>query len=193
MHGYARNARLARHPVHVPVGDLLTLSGIAVVAPAVERAADAVAFDAPADADVRAEVRAVGVDHVRRAVLTAEQDDVPAEDVERTHLARRQVTRLRHDEPAVRDGKRETAFARRAAYDRAAAAIHQRLRVLRHREPAERLVAVLADRHGCSWVLRRLRGRVATACRRALRRASGRCVRQAAAAHRCRRRTPRPR
>src|SRR4029079_10456963 len=105
--GIRVDARLAGDPVHVAVRDLVALPAVAVVAPAVERAPDAVALDPAADTDMRAEVRAVRVDHVRRAVLAAEQDHVGPEDLERAHLAGRQVARFGDDEPAVRNRERE--------------------------------------------------------------------------------------
>ena len=153
MQGYGVDARLARDAVHVAVGDLVALPAVAVVAPAVERAADAVVLDPAADGEVRAEVRAVRVDHVRRAVVAAEQDHVAPEDLERAHLARRQVARFGDDEPAVRDREREARLARRAPHDRAAVAVDQRLGIPRHREPVERLeTVVVGDRHGDSLV-----------------------------------------
>ena len=99
---------LARDPIHVAVGDLVALAAVAVVAPTVERAADAVALDPTADPEVGAQVGAVGVDHVRAAILAPEQHDV----LRRTpgigaHLARGQVTGLGDDEPAVGDRERE--------------------------------------------------------------------------------------
>ena len=52
----------ARDAGAAAVGDLDARAGRAVVAPPVERALDAVALDPPADREVGAEVRAVGVD-----------------------------------------------------------------------------------------------------------------------------------
>ena len=187
------DARLRRHALHVAVGDLVALAAGAVVAPPVERAPDAPVFDASADADVRTEVRAVRVDHVRRAVGAAEQHHVGAEHLERAVLAGDEVTRLGDDEPAVRDREREARFARLAAHDRPATPIDERLRIARHREAGERFVLVTWSTCMRLRTFRRARARVPAERRRALLRWSGRSVRRAAPTRRDPRRTPRPR
>src|SRR5262249_37784001 len=77
-------------------------------APAVERAADGVADDAAAFAEVGAEVRAVGVEGVRGAGGVAVEDEVVVEVAERACLARGELVGAGDDEPAVgqtREGK----------------------------------------------------------------------------------------
>ncbi len=80
------------------------LDAAAVLAegPAVERAAEALPLDLAADAEVGAEVRAVGIDQAGQARRRAVEDEVPAEQVQRPDLAGQKVGRLGHDEPAVR-------------------------------------------------------------------------------------------
>src|SRR5262249_49406422 len=106
LHGVAARAhslRRAREPGH------LDQAAAAVEAPAVEGTADAVALDLPADAEVRAEVRAVRVEHAGGAVLPAERDELAAEVAERLHVARREVGGEAEAVPAV--GRRGEGIA----------------------------------------------------------------------------------
>jgi hypothetical protein len=112
----------------------------------VERAADALALHLAAHAEVRAEVRAVRVDHARLARFGTEEHDVTAEHVQRHRLTRVEVAALRDHEPAVGHGEGEPLLPRLLrAHDRPARPVAQRLAVPRHREAGEGLV--LDGRH----------------------------------------------
>ena len=76
----------------------------AVEAPAVEGTRDAVAHDAPAEAEVRAEVRAVRVEDARAAVLAAEERELAAEVVRGPHVAPREIRGRGDAVPAVGRG-----------------------------------------------------------------------------------------
>src|SRR6185369_4226913 len=79
------------------------LAGRAVVRPAVERAAQAVSEHAAAFAEMRAEVRAVRIEHVRLAGAPAEKHQVFPEVVDALDLARDELLGPLDGEPAVRD------------------------------------------------------------------------------------------
>ncbi len=124
--------RLRRNAIHIAVRDLGAFAARTVVEPAVERATNASTFDAATRAEVRPQVRAVGLDHVRCAVGGAEQHDVAAEHVHRARLAGHEVTRFGDDEPAVRYREREARLGRGRAHDGPAAPVDQRLRIEHH-------------------------------------------------------------
>ena len=65
-----------------------------------ERAADGVALDASAVAEVGAKVRAVRVEDTHRAVVTAEGDEIDAERVQRHDRTRCDLVGEQHAVPA---------------------------------------------------------------------------------------------
>ena len=81
----------------VAVGDLRA-AAVAVEVPAVERTADRLADHAPAFREMRAEVRAVAVEHLRLAAARAEQHQLLVE-----------VARQRRTSPATRSRLNATA------------------------------------------------------------------------------------
>ena len=94
---------------HLPrVRDLDAAAARALPAPAVERAADGVPDHGAAVSEVRAQVGAVRVEHVRTAVLAADGDEVATERVHRLHRAGGQLVGVEQPEPAVRErGERD--------------------------------------------------------------------------------------
>jgi len=81
--------------------NLDTLAAVPGELPAVKRTAQVVSLHHPAAAQVRSQVRAVGVEHPRHAVLGPEQDQLLPEVVQRHHPARSELLRESDDEPAV--------------------------------------------------------------------------------------------
>src|SRR4030095_16891992 len=86
---------------------------VAVPPPRMERTHEDVAVDGAA-AEMRAEVRAVRVERVRRAVRAAEEDELGPEVAQRLHVAGREVVTPGDREPARRDREREPRCGHRA-------------------------------------------------------------------------------
>src|SRR5690606_3905826 len=100
LHAVVPHAGLLRDPLGV--GDLDALAVVALEAPRVERAADGLAHHLAAVAEVRAEVRAIRVEHVGLAALAAEEDHVTAEILDGLDLVRPELLGDLDDEPAPR-------------------------------------------------------------------------------------------
>ena len=144
--GVRARVGLRRDPLHVAVGDVDALARLAVELPAVERAAQAPLLHPSADREVGAEVRAVRVHHVGRAVGRSVEHEVAVERVQGAHLAGPDLARLGHHEPAVRDRERIPVGAegRRPV---AAVEVDEQVGVARHGEP-RRQPAVVEVRLG---------------------------------------------
>src|SRR5262249_57887149 len=117
------------------VGDA-RVAAVGPEAPPVEGADELTALDAPAEAEVRAEVRAVGVHHVRESVLAAPDDEVAREEPQREQRPGGHLLRIAGGVP--REGEGGVVGE---ALDRA----HARARELAL--PRERLERRLARHH----------------------------------------------
>src|SRR5262249_4846812 len=107
-HGPGPDARLRRDLAGV--GDLDAVA-LAVPEPAMERAAQRIALDLATHPEVRAEVRAVGVEDPRGAARVAERDELAAEPMQPTHVAGGELVGVAGAEPAVGIGRKRKAIA----------------------------------------------------------------------------------
>ena len=81
-----------------------------------EGALDAIADDFAAVAEVRAEMRAIRVEHVGLPVFASEEHHVLAEILEGHHAAGEKLVRIRHLKPTVRIARKgESTLAHRLA------------------------------------------------------------------------------
>ncbi len=184
---------LGRDVRAVGVGDVDALA-VDAEGPAVEGAAQALPLDLAADTQVRAQVRAVGVDEAGLARRRPVEDQVLGEQVERPGLARGQVGGPGHDEPAVGHGEREAA-ARLAGDLETPGGVQHQLGVPGHGEADEGLDRGRLAGGGGRGVLEQVgdvgvshgpRGPPVVGSRRGCPRRGGRCARPGGPAPRCR-------
>ncbi len=95
---------LADRRHHLGVGDVLAET-FGVVLPVVEGAADVVAHHRAAMAEVRAQMRTVGIADADLAALAAEHDPFLVEEIDVFHFAGLDAVRIRGEEPAGGNGE----------------------------------------------------------------------------------------